>query len=394
MISKQIDCIISDEEGMKKVLSLLILLSLVFMPAGAFADVIKGGVQENIDYHLPSEVYTGEYKEVDKRDVIDMTVDQVIDGNLSIEGDEFFAKVTSDVGRGGVVLPKGTVAHGIITETKSAKRLGRDGYVSLKFDYLVTPDGRHIPIEGGMSSKMSPVKQFGKIVATDVGYTAVGGVAGGWLALNTLGLEAAIASQGYTVAGGAAIGGTVGLVMSLYRKGKNALIAPGDQIKIRLKNPIELPVYRNEALVQEEMKYPGFSVYITNISYEKDPFGNPNTLALTVRIENLSDKTFSGMDTTLTNDYKQVFYPSVFEDTSLFFTQIKPGDRIIGKMYFAVHDVKGSYWLTFYDRATKKELVKVSLDNAYKGVSNRTKKRNERKLNKRANLYRNHSDID
>ena len=368
---------------MKKYLCLFyIILSLIFMPSFVYADIIKGGIQQNIDYNLPSDIYTGEYKELDKKDVIEMTVEQVIDGNLSMEGDEFFAKITGDVGKNGVVLPKGTVAHGIITQTKEAKRLGRDGYVSLKFDYLVTPDGRHIPIEGGMTSKMHPLKQFGKIVATDVGYTAVGGVAGGWLALNTFGIEAAIASQGYTVAGGAAIGGTVGLIMSLYRKGKHALIAPGDQIKIRLKEKIELPVYKDEALVQEELEYPGFSVYITNIAYEKDPFGTPNTLALTIRVENLSDKTFAGMDTTLTNDYKQVFYPSVFEDTSMFFTQIKPGDRIIGKMYFAVNNVKGSYWLTFYDRYTKKELAKVSLDNAYKGahkkIKNKTKKVNHK----------------
>ncbi len=373
---------------MKKILSLFILVCFLICPTTVYADVLKGGVQENIDFHLPDEIYTGEYKEIDTKEVIEMTVDQVIDGNLSIEGDEFFAKVTGDVGKNGVVLPKGTVAHGVITQTQEAKRLGRDGYVSLKFDYLVTPDGRHIPIEGGVSSKMHPIKQFGKIVATDVGYTAVGGVAGGWVALNTLGIEAAIASHGYTVAGGAAIGGTIGLVMSLYRKGKNALIAPGDQIKIRLKAPVELPVYRDEALKQEEIEYPGFTVHITNVQYVKDPFGEPNTLALTIRVENLSDKTFAGMDTTLTNDYKQVFYPSVFEDSSMFFTQIKPGDRIIGKMYFPVNNLKGTYWLTFYDRYTKKELAKVSLDNAYKGVSSKTKKKNERVRKKTGNFYR------
>ena len=229
-------------------------MTFFIFPLSSNADIIRGGIQENVDFDLPSDVYTGEFKEIDKHDVIEMTVEQVIDGNISLEGDEFFAKITSDVGKNGVVLPKGTLAHGIITQSGDPKRLGRDGFVSLRFDYLVTPDGRHIPIEGGMSTKMHPLKQFGKIVATDAGYTAVGGVAGGWFALNTLGIEAAIASHGYTIAGGAAIGGTIGLVMSLYRKGKNALITPGDQIKIRLKTPVELPVYRDEALIQEELE--------------------------------------------------------------------------------------------------------------------------------------------
>lgn len=380
------------KEVIKRVLSIVILICFVVMPV--YADVLRGGVQQTVETDLPSHIYTGEYKEVDSKETIEMTVEQVLDASFSMEGDEFFARITSDVGKNGVVLPKGTVAHGIITQTREARRLGRDGFVSLKFDYLVTPDGRKIPIEGGMSSKLHPVKEFGKIVATDVGYTAVGGIAGGWFALNTLGIEAAIASQGYTIAGGAAIGGTIGLVMSLYRKGKNALISPGDQIKIKLKAPVELPVYRDEALLQEELDYPGFTVHITNVAYEKDPFGEPNTITLSLRIENLSDKTFSGMDIALINDMQQIFHPSAFGDTSLMFYQIKPGDRIIGKISFSVNNVKGNYWLTFRDRLTKNELAKVSLDNAYKGISNRQKKKNAKLHAKKANLCRKREDAD
>lgn len=373
---------------MKKFLSILIMVIFLFSNLECYADILRGSVMETVEQPLPTQTFTGEYKKIDEKQVIELTVDKVIDTNFSIEGDEFFAKVTNDVGKNGVVLPKGTVAHGIIYQTKEAKRLGRNGSISLNFDYLITPDGRKIPIEGGMSTKLNPVKEFGKIVATDVGYTTVGGLVGGWYALNLFGLEAAIASQGYTVAGGAAIGGTVGLAMSLWRKGKNALITPGDQIKIKLKTAVTLPVYKDEALLQEEMKYDGFNVEITNVQYEKDPFGEPNTITLTLKIENLSDKTFSGMDITLSNEFNQVFYPSVFGNTNLMFEQIKVGDRLIGKISFSVHDVKGTYWLTFKDRLTKKELVKISIDNAYKGVSNRTKRKNERVSKKKANLYR------
>lgn len=373
---------------MKKFLSILIMVLFLFSNLECYADILRGSVMETVEQPLPTQTFTGEYKKIDEKQVIELTVDKVIDTNFSIEGDEFFAKVTNDVGKNGVVLPKGTVAHGVIYQTKEAKRLGRNGSISLNFDYLITPDGRKIPIEGGMSTKLNPVKEFGKIVATDVGYTTVGGLVGGWYALNLFGLEAAIASQGYTVAGGAAIGGTVGLAMSLWRKGKNALITPGDQIKIKLKTAVTLPVYKDEALLQEEMKYDGFNVEITNVQYEKDPFGEPNTITLTLKIENLSDKTFSGMDITLSNEFNQVFYPSVFGNTNLMFEQIKVGDRLIGKISFSVHDVKGTYWLTFKDRLTKKELVKISIDNAYKGVSNRTKRKNERVSKKKANLYR------
>lgn len=373
---------------MKKLIILFIGIFFAFCNLTASADVLHGSVVEIIDQSLPQEIYTGEFKEIKEKDIIELTVDKVIDTNFSIEGDEFFAKVTNDVGKNGVMIPKGTIAHGKIIQTSEAKRLGRNGTMALEFDYLITPDGRKIPIKGEMNTKLNPVKEFGKIVATDIGYTTVGGVVGGWYALNLLGIESAIASQGYTIAGGVAIGSVVGLTKSLLRKGKNVFIAPGDQIKVRLENPITLPVYRDEALLQEELNYEGFKVEITNVEYEKDPFGEPNTITLTLKIENLSDKVFSGMDITLNNEYGQVFYPSVFGNTNLMFEQIKVGDRLIAKISFSVHDVKGTYWLSFKDRLTKKELVKTSIDNAYKGVSHRVKRKNERIRKKKSNLYR------
>ena len=373
------------------------LLSIFLMNTAVLADVpFQGHAEFDDEYtELDKKLFTGKKEVLEKRDVIEMTVSQVLDGSFSLEGDEFFAEVTSDViGDKGVIIPKGTVAHGTITQTSEAKRLGRDGHLSLSFDYLVTPDGREIPIEGKMSTKLHPVAEASKIVATDVGYTAVGGLAGGLFALQALGIEAAIASQGYTLAGGAALGGTIGLGMALYRKGKNVLIAPGDEIKVKILSDVELPVYREEALKQEEIKFPGLDIRIVNILYEKDPFGEVNTITLSLSISNMSKKAFSGMDLALVNDYNAVFNPSIFGDTKLLFSQLKPGDRFAGKISFAVNNVKQSYWLVVNDRATNKPIAKVSLDNAYKKVSKDVKKRNEKMRKAKKNYYKEESPFD
>lgn len=380
---------------MRKRLAGLILA--IFMANAVFADMpYQGHAEYDNQYSAPEEkLFTGKTEYLEKKDVIEMTVSQVLDGTYSLEGDEFFATVTSDViGDKGVIIPKGTVAHGSITQTSEAKRLGRDGHLSLSFDYLVTPDGREIPIEGKMSTKLHPLKAATKIVATDVGYTAVGGVAGGIFALQALGLEAAIASQGYTVAGGAALGGTIGLGMSLYRKGKNVLIAPGDEIKVRILSNVELPVYKEEALQKQEVNYPGLDIRIANILYEKDPFGEVNTITLSLSISNMSKKAFSGMDLALVNDYNTVFNPSIFGDTKLLFSQLKPGDRYAGRISFAVHNVKQSYWLIVNDRATNKPIAKISLDNAYKNVSKDVKKRNAKIKQGKKNYYKEDSPFD
>lgn len=357
-------------------------------------EIFQGHAEKTDKVKDQSELFTGKVETLDKKDVLKMTVSQVIDGSCSQEGDEFFAEVTSDVsGNSGVVIPEGTVAHGKIRKVSGSKRLGRDGSLDLDFDYLMTPDGREIPIEGQMSTKLHPLTSATKIVATDVGYTAVGGVVGGVMALNMLGLEAAIASQGYTVAGGAAVGGTIGLIASLYRKGHEVLIAPGDEIRVKINTSVPLPVYKDSALMQHEMFCDGLSVKINNITFEKDPFGELNTITLSLSLTNMSKFTFSSFDMALINDYNSVFHPSVFGDTTLMFQQIKPGDRIAGKISFSVDNIKRRFWLTFYDRKNRKPIAKISIDNAYKAVSNKTKKHND-KLFKKKNYYKEYDPFD
>ena len=381
---------------MRKRLIILLTSVLLLNPVVMASDTFQGHAEYDDNITRPQDdIFTGKTETLEKRDVIKMTVSQVLDGSFSLEGDEFFAEITSDViGDKGVIIPKGTIAHGTITQTGEAKRLGRNGFLNLKFDKLTTPDGREIDIEGKMSTKGHPLKEAGKIAATDVGYTLGGGLLGGVFALQALGPAAAIASHGYTIAGGAAIGGTIGLGMSLVRKGKNVLISPGDEIKVQILSDVQLPVYKEEALKQEELHYPGLDIRISNILYEKDPFGEANTITLSLSISNMSDKTISGMDLALVNDYNNVFNPSIFGDTKLLFSQLKPGDRYAGKISFSVHNVKGTYWLMVNNRAKNKPLAKISLDNAYKHVAKDVKKRNDKVKPAKKNYYKEDDPFD
>lgn len=362
---------------MKKILCLAISSVLSVQPL-VLAETFDASVEYNENYTpRQEEIFTGETATLERKDVINMTVSQVLDGSFSIEGDEFFAEVTTDVeGDKGIIIPKGTIAHGSIIESGEAKSLGRSAWIEMDFDYLITPDGREIPIEGHMSTKLHPVVETAKIVAQDVGYTAAGGVVGGLVALNLLGLEAAILSQGYTLAAGAAAGGAYGLGMALVRKGHNVLIAPGDEIKVKIKSDVELPVYREEALMQHELFYPGLDIFISNIKHEKDPFDVANTITLTLMITNHSDKNLSGLDMALINDYNAIFRPSIFGDTKIMFKQIKPGEKIVGNISFAVDNINRKFWLVFFDKKKGTPLTKISIDNAYRKVSDRTKKKN------------------
>ncbi len=381
---------------MKNIISLYIVISLIsgILTPVLAAEPLKGSVTESAEFkQYEDEMFTGKIETLNRKEIINMTVSQILDSSYSIEGDEFFAEVTDDVyGDKGIIIPKGTLAHGKLTNTTAPGRLGKEASMDLAFDYLVTPDGREIPIEGKMTTKLHPVAQGAKIVAQDVGYTVAGGAVGGLVALNWLGLGAAIASQGYTLAGGAAVGGVAGLGVALIRKGNHVLIAPGDEIKVRINTSLDLPVYKKEALKQEEILYDGLKISINDVKHEKDPFGEVNTITLTLLISNMSDKTLSGFDMALVNDYNAKFSPSIFGNTKLMFRQIKPGEKVIEKVSFAVDNINRKYWLTFYDRKNNDVITKISVDNAYMDLSPKAKKKNE-KVRTQKKSYKKDEDI-
>ena len=383
---------------MKKFFSFILIIMFLFSNTAILqaAEPLKGSVTETEEFkNTADKMFTGKVETLNRKEIINMTVSQVLDSSYSIEGDEFFAEVTDDVyGDKGIIIPKGTLAHGKLTNTTEPGRLGKEATMDLAFDYLVTPDGREIPIEGKMTTKLHPVTQGAKIVAQDLGYTVAGGAVGGLMALNWLGLGAAIASQGYTLAGGAAIGGVAGLGVALIRKGNHVLIAPGDEIKVKINTAIDLPVYKEEALRQEEITYEGLDISINDVRHEKDPFGEVNTITLTVLISNMSDKTLSGFDMALVNDYNVKFSPSIFGDTKLMFRQIRPGDKLVENVSFAVDNINRKFWLTFYDRKNSQIIAKVSVDNAYRELPEKIKKKNKKIRSKKQNFKKDEDLIE
>lgn len=379
---------------MKRIVATFLISSFLLSSQAIATPTLEGHAEfsDNVQ-QMQQDLFTGEIEHLERKDIIHMTVSQVLDSSIHMEGDEFFAEVTNEVyGDKGVIIPKGTLAHGKITQTAAPGKMGKSAWIELDFDYLVTPDGREIPIEGKMTTKLNPVAETSKIIAQDVGYTLVGGAVGGFMALNWLGLESAIASQGYTLAGGAAVGGAIGLGMALMRKGNEVLIAPGDEIRVKINTTVPLPVYKDTALQQHELNYPGLDINISNIIHEEDPFGELNTITLTVMISNLSDKNFSGLDMALISDYNKVFRPSVFGDTKLMFKHINSGDRLVGNISFSVDNINRSFWLAFFDKRSGKPLAKISIDNAYRKLPERTKKKNL-KMRKKNTNYKKEPDV-
>ena len=74
-----------------------------------------------------------------------------------------------------------------------------------------------------------------------------------------------------------------------------------------------------------------------------------------------------------------VYYASIFSDTAMAFVNIKPGDRIGGKMNFSVTDLKRKHWLVFFDKRTRSPIAKISIDNAQRDLKSKGKKKKKRR---------------
>ncbi|MEI8377194.1 MAG: hypothetical protein WCF95_01520 [bacterium] len=336
--------------------------------------IFNGGVEINEKEKLNPDIFTGETTTVKKGEKLKMSVSSILNTSYAEEYDEFFAQITNDIAtEKGVIIPAGSYAHGSIEDMAKAKKLGRNGFVSLNFDYIMTPDGRKIPIEASMTTKANPIKATAKHVAKDTGYMLGGGALGGWMALNMLGLPAAIVTHGGTAAAGAGVGAIAGLSIALSQTGKEVLLTPLDEIKVKVKSSLELPIMRPEAFTEEEILCEGLDIKIYSIKVEKDPFGQPTILTVSLLIDNQTKKSFSVFDMALLSDIKDVYYPSPFTNTDFWFGKINPGDRTSTKLSFAVNNPKRKYWLVIYDTASRKPFIKVSLNNAKRYIDNKKK---------------------
>ena len=78
---------------MKKIVSSF-LISSILLTSTVFADPVFEGHAEYSDQYKQDaqELFTGEIEHLERKDIINMTVSQVLDGSINMEGDEFLPK--------------------------------------------------------------------------------------------------------------------------------------------------------------------------------------------------------------------------------------------------------------------------------------------------------------
>lgn len=327
--------------------------------------VLKGGVIKTKKTITSPTVNENDIKEIPPGTTLDMVISTAVTTGVNVEGDEFFGKVSKDYTVDGkVVIPKGTIVHGLVSQMEGPKRAGRNGYISTKFDYMITPDGREISIEGKNTTRDSKAVAAAKVVGRATGFTAVGGVVGAVMVLKYGGLAAVAASEGYALAGGAAVGGVVGLTAAMLTKGKNAMIQPGAEIRVKLAEDLHLPTMNMPDASAENFALEGLQVKVLGLRFDNDPFGEPTEINLTLDVTNHTENTFSTFEIGLEDEHGSMFYPSPFGDTGMWFSKITPNAHVTSNITFNVDNVKSAHKLVFFKQYSREPLAKIALTDA------------------------------
>jgi preprotein translocase subunit YajC len=162
---------------------------------------------------------------------IQVKMDNEINSRVSSVNDTFTVTVSKPViVRETEILPVGTIIEGRITNVKPASMGGANGSFEVRFETLRLVNGAKRPIEAVLTNLEKPKSTATRNIISVIGGTALGALIG----------TATNKENGALI--GAGIGAGAGTSAVLMRKGKEARIRTDEEIEIRLKKDVTLPV--------------------------------------------------------------------------------------------------------------------------------------------------------
>src|SRR5262249_21777780 len=163
---------------------------------------------------------------------------------------------------------------------------------------------------------------------------------GSIMSVQLTGMSTAIATHGISVGAGAAVGGTLGLIGALKRKGKIANICPGDERHITIAESMEIPGFKPAALPSTEPKkrIENLDLEVLKHHFGKDPNGDENSrlLTLDLKVDNRTEKEYSFFDLAVVSDHNQRYYPFMLGGAGTWKKKVPPNSAQEGTMSFSV----------------------------------------------------------
>jgi hypothetical protein len=325
---------------------------------------LKGTVTQS---SKPSPLLYGSVQAVPPGTSVNLIISGNLNSEISQKGDEVLARVACDVaGRGKVFLPGGWYMHGLVTNVATQKRGGRDGYVEVEFDKLVSPEGDiELPFKAKVSTKDNELKAIAKTALIDSGYISYGALGGSILSVQLTGIPVAIATHGISVGIGAAAGGMLGAIGAVKRKGNIRSFFPGDELKLVTAEPITLPGF-DPTLIPSAIvpkTTPDLTISVEKVAFHKDPLGDKlsRLLTLDATIDNETSKEYSFFDLAILSDHNMRYYP-LPAYVQIGRRKVAPHSKATAQLSFNVDSAKHKYWLLLLDKVKREEIGRANVN--------------------------------
>ncbi|HEY9676418.1 MAG TPA: hypothetical protein V6C76_00345 [Drouetiella sp.] len=294
--------------------------------------------------------------------------DRDLDGNLypAEVGQEVTAKTSEDMYiDDNKVIPEGTIFHGTVTKIADPRRLHRDGYLSISFDHLKTPDGKVFAFKADAnnfvkSTNKSKAREAGRVAA----HAAGGAIVGALVAYQIFGWRGTVATHGYNIAGGAAGGALIATGFALMDKGKKAVLEPGDNLNMKIDTDLLMPAAVEPTVKVGSQNLDGLDVQVEKSKLVKDGLDG-HLVRLDVVIANDSDRELKSIDLYLEdgNGNRSPICNGVdidYDNTEFLFS-MRPHTRRKVRLNFAVEYPKLQRQLVWLDHKSRQVCYRQKL---------------------------------
>lgn len=324
---------------------------------------LHGRVIQNASPFIPGVVET-----IQPGSKVDLTFTANLNSEFSQVGEEINARVSVTLKDGEkVLLPSGWYLRGLVTDIKGQRRLGRDGYVEVEFDKLVSPDGQwELPFAAKFSTADNKLKAVAKVVSYDTIHCAKGALVGSLVSVQMTGLPVAISTHGISVGVGAGVGAGLALIGALKRKGDIASLYPGDQKVLTISEPLKLPGFNLSALPSATPRHylKDLQLKVRKSHFSSDPNGDSHSRLLTVSlsVDNQTENEYSFFDLAVVSDHDQRYFPYFAVGASVMQKKVPPKSSQEGTVTFSVDNPRQKYWLVLLDKRNREELSRVPVN--------------------------------
>jgi len=293
-------------------------------------------------------------------------MDRDLDGNLRPAklGQELTSKTTEDIfvdtNR---VIPAGTTFYGYVSKILPPRSFNRPGHVEIKFDKLKLPDGREFAFgvqadNFKKSTAKSKLKGAGRIAAYAGGGAAMGAI----VAYSISGLQTTISCHGYNIAAGAAVGAIAATTYAMMKKGRAAVLEPGDDLNMNIDCDLLMPVAQKPTPKKPLKHVEGLEIAILKTRKKADRIGG-QVMQVDMQIENNTRRTIRSIDMYLEDSEgnREPISVSTGDEESQMWFDIPPYSLEKIRVHFGMEYPKLKHRIVLLDHSSRRPIHFVEL---------------------------------